>query len=57
VLSRQIDGIGQGDNAQLATIRANDTDLTGTDFPVDSDVGTRRRRSGRKRAAQAALTG
>src|SRR5271155_3696812 len=57
VLAREIDRVGERDDAELLAVHPDDADFTGADFAVDPDERSRRGIAWRKRAAQDTLVG
>jgi len=54
VLAREVQGVGERDDAELLTVNPDDADFTGTDFAVDADERGGRGIAWGKRAAQGA---
>ncbi len=57
MLPRQIDRVGQRNDAELLAVHSDDPDFAGTDFAVDPDERSRRGIAWRERAAQDTLVG
>ena len=57
MLARQIDRVGERQDAELVAVHSDDADFAGADFAVDPDERSRRGIAWRERAAQDTLVG
>ena len=56
MLAREVQRVGERDDAELLAVHRDDADIAGADFAVDPDERSGRRIAWRKRAAQGAVS-